>query len=353
MLFTTRRSILVSLAANEWRTEILTLTAEIENAFHALALEEHRKHYGPTLWSLPPNSTTNLIQCWFPGVHINIGGGSGDGLNENHRGDLEMMSITTLMWMVDRCHPFLRFELDHNIATDYHKALTKTIEKAQKATDAKGRSYGGWGIGPVVDLYYENGNWLTGSEPRTPGHYFLNKEEDGKGEHKHERKQTNEYMHPVVQHAREQTNYDPEALHGFKRVSLGPGKGHAWEKTYKPAQPGILKRGWSYIRGIAVPSDDEDDKVLIPEWVIPMEGDNEAGQHWQPLERWLIQHAASRVGGYIPPEEREKREDIKVDQEGLDFLARLDEDNKETDDLDAWKKSTKTNTNAKFLMWGF
>lgn len=294
-------------------------------------------------------------------MHINIGGGSGDGLLENSRGDLEIMSITTLMWMVDRCYPFLRFDMDPNISVDYHRALTKTIEKAQKATDAKGKSYGGWGIGPVVDLYNEGGNWLTGSEPRTPGHYFLNKVEEegahgegeGKKTHKHEHKRTNEYMHPVVQHAREQTNYDPEALHGFVREPLGAGKGYHWKKTYKPEQPGLLKRGWSYIRGVAIPSDNEEDVVSIPEWVVPMEGESEDGRYWLPQERWLVQHAARRVGGFIPPEELEKREDIKVDMEGLEFLTKLDGENTKVPELHAWKKSAISNSNPNFPLMGF
>lgn len=332
----------------------LVNVAEIENAFQALGLEEHRKPYRPCLWSLPPNSKTNLIQCWFPGVHVNIGGGSGDGLSKSHRGDLEMMSITTLMWMVDRCYPFLRFEMDPNIAIDYHNALTKTIEKALKATDAKSRSYGGWGVGPVLDLYNEGGNWVAGSEPRTPGHYFLNKEEaEGHKGHKHEHKQTNEYMHPVVQHAREQIDYNPEALQGFIRESLGPSKGFHWKKTYHPEQPGLLKRGWSYIRGIATPTDDGDDVVAIPEWVIPMEGMSEDGRYWQPLERWLVQHAANRVGGFITPEEREKREDIKVDQEGLQFLTKLDEENAQVPELHGWKKGMGANSNMKYPLMGF
>lgn len=327
---------------------------QIENAFQALALEEHRKHYSPCLWSLPPGSKTNLIQCWFPGVHINIGGGSGDGLKENHRGDLEIMSITTLMWMIDRCYPFLRFEMDPNIAVDYHRALTKTIEKAQKATDAKGKSYGGWGVGPVVDLYNEGGNWLTGSEPRTPGHYFLNKEEgEGHKKHRHEHRQTNEYMHPVVQHAREQTSYDPVALQGFIRESLGPGKGYHWKKSYHPEQPGLLKRGWSYIRGIAIPTNDGDDMVAIPEWVIPMEGESEDGRYWLPQERWLVQLAARRVGGFLPPEELEKREDVRVDMEGLQFLSKLDEENAEVPALHKWKKGMGSNSNPNYPLMGF
>lgn len=74
--------------------------AEIENAFQALALDERRAPFSPTLWNIPSdNKKTNLIQCWFPGIHVNIGGGSDDGLKRTPKGDLESMANTTFAWM--------------------------------------------------------------------------------------------------------------------------------------------------------------------------------------------------------------------------------------------------------------
>jgi uncharacterized protein (DUF2235 family) len=46
----------------------------IENAFQALALDEHRFPFSPTLWEKPADCTTNLKQVWFPGAHSNVGG---------------------------------------------------------------------------------------------------------------------------------------------------------------------------------------------------------------------------------------------------------------------------------------
>jgi hypothetical protein len=93
----------------------------IHNAFQALALDEHRKPFGPTLWHLPPPPPsspeqppvriTNLEQCWFPGVHINVGGGSDDQI-KGGRGDREEIAALTLAWMIDRCRPFLAFDGD-------------------------------------------------------------------------------------------------------------------------------------------------------------------------------------------------------------------------------------------------
>ncbi|CBX90909.1 hypothetical protein LEMA_P059430.1 [Plenodomus lingam JN3] len=59
---------------------------QIENAFHALGLDEHRKSFSPSLWTLPENSKTNLIQCWLPGVYVNISGGSDDGKRDLEKG---------------------------------------------------------------------------------------------------------------------------------------------------------------------------------------------------------------------------------------------------------------------------
>lgn len=51
---------------------------QIQNAVHALAIDERRKPFKPTLYSKPPGWTGQLVQAWFPGVHSDIGGSYGD-----------------------------------------------------------------------------------------------------------------------------------------------------------------------------------------------------------------------------------------------------------------------------------
>lgn len=51
------------------------LFPEIRNAFHALAIDEKRKPFAPTLWEAPPGWGGNLEQAWFAGVHCGVGGG--------------------------------------------------------------------------------------------------------------------------------------------------------------------------------------------------------------------------------------------------------------------------------------
>lgn len=54
---------------------------EIEHAFHALAIDERRKPFSPTLWEAPDGWGGQLEQVWFAGVHCDVGGGySPDGL---------------------------------------------------------------------------------------------------------------------------------------------------------------------------------------------------------------------------------------------------------------------------------
>jgi len=54
---------------------------EIKHAFHALAIDEHRKPFSPTLWEPPATWKGELDQVWFAGPHCDVGGGySPDGL---------------------------------------------------------------------------------------------------------------------------------------------------------------------------------------------------------------------------------------------------------------------------------
>lgn len=56
------------------------LSSWVTNAFHAVALDEHRAAYDTALWVQPENTDTprkigNVEQRWFIGAHANVGGG--------------------------------------------------------------------------------------------------------------------------------------------------------------------------------------------------------------------------------------------------------------------------------------
>lgn len=67
-----------------WTFHDTTLSRYVLNAFHAVAIDERRQPFKPTLWQKQadaPNQT--LEQVWFAGVHCDIGGGYRDpGLSE-------------------------------------------------------------------------------------------------------------------------------------------------------------------------------------------------------------------------------------------------------------------------------
>lgn len=71
----------------------VTLGENIRHARHALAINERRKPFEPTLWQgEKPDTTETVVQAWFPGVHSNIGGGYVDaGLSDR-----------TLYWMIQQ-----------------------------------------------------------------------------------------------------------------------------------------------------------------------------------------------------------------------------------------------------------
>jgi uncharacterized protein (DUF2235 family) len=62
------------------------LRIHIENGYHALAIDEHRQDFAPTLWDVrhsnnpteahaAPRSIASVEQRWFVGAHANVGGG--------------------------------------------------------------------------------------------------------------------------------------------------------------------------------------------------------------------------------------------------------------------------------------
>lgn len=74
----------------------------IQNAYHALAIDEKRTPFAPNLWTVPEGWTGHLEQVWFPGVHCNVGGGyKPDGLANG-----------ALHWMVAKAES-LDLEFDH------------------------------------------------------------------------------------------------------------------------------------------------------------------------------------------------------------------------------------------------
>lgn len=85
----------------------VTLSSYVDCAFHALALNERREAFKPTLWVQQPHAKAAgqlLEQVWFAGVHADIGGG----YSASERG----LANVSLRWMVNRVNDTCGLELD-------------------------------------------------------------------------------------------------------------------------------------------------------------------------------------------------------------------------------------------------
>jgi uncharacterized protein (DUF2235 family) len=70
------------------------LHPDVQNAFQALALDERRLEFPPTLWTGPFAPGQTVEQVWFCGVHSDVGGGYSDDTNGTALSDI------TLAWMM-------------------------------------------------------------------------------------------------------------------------------------------------------------------------------------------------------------------------------------------------------------
>jgi hypothetical protein len=79
------------------------LRLPIENGFHALAVDEHRRAFAPTLWTTrkpndpratiaAPRHLTSVEQRWFVGAHANVGGGC----------QSDLLAQVPLRWMANK-----------------------------------------------------------------------------------------------------------------------------------------------------------------------------------------------------------------------------------------------------------
>lgn len=113
------------------------LSFNIKNAFHALAINEHRKPFAPTLWKSKNLSNDQVLeQRWFIGAHSNIGGGYED----------TGLSDITLNWMLNKLketNPNISLDtkyMDNSIHPNY-KGEIRTEVDSWKYTRSKVHPY--------------------------------------------------------------------------------------------------------------------------------------------------------------------------------------------------------------------
>lgn len=89
------------------------LSPKIQNAYHALAIDEKRAQFPPTLWTSQPGPGQTMEQVWFVGVHSDIGGGEPDDLPGT-----TALSDLTLGWMMNKASA-LGLQFDPTVLAQY------------------------------------------------------------------------------------------------------------------------------------------------------------------------------------------------------------------------------------------
>ena len=89
------------------------LNPAILNAYHALAIDEKRAEFPPTLWKGTPAPGQMVEQVWFCGVHSDIGGGEPDDLPGT-----TALSDITLSWMMSKASA-LGLQFDPAVQAQY------------------------------------------------------------------------------------------------------------------------------------------------------------------------------------------------------------------------------------------
>ncbi|ETN46020.1 uncharacterized protein HMPREF1541_00203 [Cyphellophora europaea CBS 101466] len=192
----------------------------IEYAFQALALDEHRRAYSPTIWEKPAGQALpkKLKQTWFPGVHSDVGGSYPD----------TDLANLTLCWMVSQLDPFIDFEANYvwkqvRLSIESHE---KTVARLRKDNpNAQMPSRRPWGLGKIhnsMSFFFR----LGGSKIRTPGEYTESERADQHGTlwWMTDKIATRLLSHPKPKPRLVNTN---ESFHSSVRIRMGKrGKGY-------------------------------------------------------------------------------------------------------------------------------
>ncbi|KAB2577651.1 Uncharacterized protein DBV05_g3680 [Lasiodiplodia theobromae] len=123
---------------NPYRFTDTTIGKNVRFAFQALALDEERTSFMPTVWEQPDaaddddnnnnnnnsNSTTVLKQVWFPGTHANVGGSESD----------SGLADVSLAWMMSELEK-AGLEFDESYLADQWRQ--NRFEYAEREADRK------------------------------------------------------------------------------------------------------------------------------------------------------------------------------------------------------------------------
>lgn len=100
----------------------VTLSSYIDNAFHALAIDEKRGPFAPTLWEAKGVEGQTIDQVWFAGVHTNVGGGYAD----------SGLSDIAFLWMLNKAKECDLAIDDAYVASQTHPDAAGELRQSKK-----------------------------------------------------------------------------------------------------------------------------------------------------------------------------------------------------------------------------
>ena len=118
------------------------LSSIVEHAYHAVALDEHRKEYDVALWNPSTHPHQTMEQRWFIGAHSDVGGGYVD----------RRLSDITLQWLQQKAAacglaidsrkaPYVAKDHYRGPITDSYSAFLKGTLKTLRALTGEDRYY--------------------------------------------------------------------------------------------------------------------------------------------------------------------------------------------------------------------
>ena len=99
----------------------VSLSARVKNGYHALAIDERRRPFRPSLWDGELQEDQHVEQRWFAGVHTNVGGGYDDG----------GLSNIALHWITE-CAQSHGLEVDTEYLAHYRPYHKDTLYDSKK-----------------------------------------------------------------------------------------------------------------------------------------------------------------------------------------------------------------------------
>ena len=155
----------------------------LRHAYQALALDERRTPFSPTVWEMPPSTVQTqlkeLKQCWFAGSHSNVGGSYPDA----------GIADITLAWILQQLSSSLTFDSSYIAAQGSENGAWLAKQSPVVARP--------WSCGKVYDSGDKVQNFLVGASNRTPGTYSRLDPTTGNSTGVQLRK-THEFIHPSV-----------------------------------------------------------------------------------------------------------------------------------------------------------